>query len=95
MPEGFDFLIERDLALTIGCRYCGVMPGELCVTTDNKGAKHELVRFPAHPMRVARAKRLIRMRAADADRLDRKAALEAPEGYQAAKTAIEGSGREQ
>ena len=60
--EGFDFLIERELALTIGCRYCGVKSGEVCVTPNYDGSKHPLEHFPAHPMRVSRARRLQRMR---------------------------------
>ena len=65
MPEaeGFDFLVERDLALTIGCRYCGAKAGNVCTTPDYSGQRHPLEHFPAHPMRTARAKRLQRMQA--------------------------------
>jgi hypothetical protein len=65
MPEaeGFDFLVERDLALTIACRHCGSKAGELCTTQAYNGERHPLEHFPAHQKRVARAKRLERMRA--------------------------------
>ncbi|KXF56164.1 hypothetical protein AXA44_02720 [Rhodococcus sp. SC4] len=65
MPEaeGFDFIVDRDLALTIGCRYCGSKSGEPCTTPAYNGDRHPLEHFPAHPMRVNRAKRLQRMQA--------------------------------
>lgn len=65
--EGFDFLVERDLALTIGCRYCGVKAGELCIAPAYNGDRHPLEHFPAHATRTARAKRLERMQAAAAE----------------------------
>lgn len=67
MPDaqGFDFLEDRDLALTIGCRYCGAKVGELCTAPAYSGERHPLEHFPAHQTRTARAKRLQRMRQLD------------------------------
>lgn len=57
----FDQLQDQELALTVGCRYCGAGEGETCVTVGRDGRKHPLANFPAHLNRIERAKRLIRL----------------------------------
>lgn len=58
-----DQLAERELALTVGCRYCGAKAGQGCITTDYSGRTHPLENLPAHPKRTKRAIRQQRMNA--------------------------------
>lgn len=53
-------LEDRELALTVSCRYCQAPTGKLCTTTDNSGT-HELINFPAHLGRITRAQRIQRL----------------------------------
>lgn len=55
-----DQLAQRDLALTIACRYCGAKIGEPCIVKDRLGT-HELTNLPAHAQRINRAERVQRM----------------------------------
>ena len=61
----FDQLAQRDLALTIPCRYCGAATGAGCVTKGRDGQLHPLENFPAHHARINRAERLQRMQDAE------------------------------
>ncbi|WP_032376788.1 zinc finger domain-containing protein [Rhodococcoides fascians] len=64
---GFDWLQQRDLALTIPCRYCKAAKGSPCVNKGRDGQMHEMVNLPAHFCRLNRAERLQRMAEADAE----------------------------
>lgn len=70
MPEqrSFEWLQQRDLALTIPCRGCKAAKGQPCRVKGRDGIWHELEHFPAHHARLNRAERLQRM--ADAPKPD-------------------------
>lgn len=57
----FEWLQQRDLALTIPCRGCKAPIGQLCRVKGRDGEWHDLEHFPAHHTRLNRAERLKRM----------------------------------
>lgn len=76
-----DQLQQRELALTIPCRYCGADKGAPCVTKGRDGLMHELQNFPAHHARINRAERLQRMQ--DAEKADVASLID---GYNSMRT---------
>lgn len=73
--RSFEWLQQRDLALTIPCRGCKAPTGQPCQMRGRDGQMHELEHFPAHHARLNRAERLQRM--ADAPRPDTTKIVEA------------------
>ncbi|OZC80575.1 hypothetical protein CH274_15505 [Rhodococcus sp. 06-418-5] len=59
--RSFEWLEQRDLALTIPCRGCKAPIGQPCRVRGRDGEWHELEHFPAHHARLNRAERLQRM----------------------------------
>lgn len=47
----------RDLAVTIGCRECGMPPGAACVSRLRGEQPRPLKRFPAHATRINDARK--------------------------------------
>lgn len=100
--NNFEDLINHEFALTVSCQECKSTIGEDCTRVDIKGQRHALQNFPAHHSRLKRAERIKRLQEFDAERAKtcdadthtNEAGFVAPEGNQAARTAIEGLGRE-
>lgn len=59
----FDQLQTRQLALTVGCRYCHAPAGERCTVPGRlrTDPKPLLENFPAHHCRIERAQRQRRL----------------------------------
>lgn len=99
----FDDVMDHDKALTVSCQECKSPIGKPCTRVDLKGIRRDLVNFPAHRSRIKRAERIKRLQEFDAERAKTLVGAQertesdfvAPGGNQAAKTDIEGLGREQ
>lgn len=55
MPD-FDWIVDRNLALTVLCPYCHAPIGEPCVTVKVGDGTNLLEHFPAHTVRVRTAR---------------------------------------
>jgi hypothetical protein len=52
----FDWLIERNLALTVLCPYCHSAAGEACIATNIRGERFPMRALPAHTVRTKAAR---------------------------------------
>ena len=101
--NNFEDLMNHEKALTVSCQECGAKVDEVCTRIDIKGDRWPLKNFPAHLSRLKRVDRLARLRQLDAERSKtlqtgthpNGMGFVAPERNEAAKTDIEGLGREQ